>query len=131
MLPSVAVSFMEEAACDRLSEGESMLLSKFEHAAHCFLSFRLASCGWRCLDGRFLGEGKEIRFQGHAAGMSARQETRFNLGPQVKNNGHGSADTYARRLSDPVPGGCLHDSSISRAGRPGPASRGHIGAEFR
>jgi hypothetical protein len=90
MPPSVAVSFVEEAACDGLSEGETMLLSKFEHAAHCFLSFRLASCGWRCLDGRFLGEGKEIRFQGHAAGMSARKETRFNLGPQVKNNGHGN-----------------------------------------
>ena len=83
------MSFVEETACDGLSEGETMLLSKFEHAAHGFLSFRLASCGWRCLDGRFLGEGKEIRFQGHAAGMSARQETRFNLGPQVKNNGHG------------------------------------------
>jgi hypothetical protein len=89
MLPSVAVSFVEEAACDGLSEGEMVLLSKFKHAAHCFLSFRLASCGWRCLDGRFLGEGKEVRFQGHAAGMSAREETRFNLGPQVKNNGHG------------------------------------------
>ena len=89
MLPSVAVSFMKEAACDGLPEGETMLLSKFEHAAHGFLSFRLASCGWRCLDGRFLGEGKEIRFQWHAAGMSARKETRFNLGPQVKNNGHG------------------------------------------
>ena len=90
MPPSVAVSFVEEATCDGLSEGEMVLLSKFEHAAHCFLSFRLASCGWRCLDGRFLGEGKEIRFQGHAAGMSARKETRFNLGPQVKNNGHGN-----------------------------------------
>jgi hypothetical protein len=90
MLPSVAVSFVEEAACDRLSEGEPVLLSKFEHAAHCFLSLRLASCGWRCLDGRFLGEGKEIRFQWHAAGMGARKETRFNLGPQVENNGHGN-----------------------------------------
>ena len=73
MLPSVAVSFVEKAACDWLSEGEMVLLSKFEHAAHGFLSFRLASCGWRCLDGRFLGEGKEIRFQWHAAGMSARR----------------------------------------------------------
>jgi hypothetical protein len=82
------MSFVEETACDGLSEGETMLLSKFEHAAHGFLSFRLASCGWRCLDGRFLGEGKEIRFQGHAAGKSARKKTLFNLGPQVKNNGH-------------------------------------------
>jgi hypothetical protein len=90
MPPSVAVSFMQEAACDRLSKGEKVLLSKFEHAAHCFLSFRLARCGWRCVDGRFLSEGNEIRFQGHAAGMSARKETRFNLGPQVKNNGHGN-----------------------------------------
>jgi hypothetical protein len=57
MLPSAAVSFVEEVACDGLSEGEMMLLSKFEHAAHGFLSFRLASCGWRCLDGGFLGEG--------------------------------------------------------------------------
>jgi hypothetical protein len=84
------MSFVEETACDGLSEGETMLLSKFEHAAHGFLSFRLASCGWRCLDGRFLGEGKEIRFQGHAAGVSARQETCFNFGPQVKNDGHGN-----------------------------------------
>jgi hypothetical protein len=52
---------MEEATRDGLSERETMLLSKFEHAAHCFLSFRLASCGWRCLDGRFLSEGKEVR----------------------------------------------------------------------
>jgi hypothetical protein len=59
--PSVAVSFVEEATGDGLSEGEMILLSKFEHAAHCFLPLRLASCGWRCLDGRFLGEGKEIR----------------------------------------------------------------------
>jgi hypothetical protein len=90
MPPLLAMSFVEETACDGLSEGETMLLSKFEHAAHGFLSFRLASCGWRCLDGRFLGEGKEIRFQWHAAGMSARKETRFNLGPQVKNDGHGN-----------------------------------------
>src|ERR1035437_7269831 len=87
MPPSVAVSFVEAAACDGLSEGETMLLSKFEHAAHCFLPLRLASCGWLCPDGRFLGEGKEIRSQGHAAGMSAHKETRFNLGPQVKYNG--------------------------------------------
>jgi hypothetical protein len=73
MLPSAAVSFMKKAACDGLPERETMLLSKFGHAAHGFLSFRLASCGWRGLDGRFLGEEKEIRFQGHAAGMSARR----------------------------------------------------------
>jgi hypothetical protein len=29
----------------------------------------------------------------------------------------GSAAAYARRLRDPFPGGCLHDSSISRGGR--------------
>jgi hypothetical protein len=96
MLPSVAVSFVEEAACDRLSEGESMLLSKLEHAAHGFLPLRLAGCGWRRLDGCFLGERKEIRFQGHAAGMSARKETRFNLGPQVKNNGHGNLSSGSK-----------------------------------
>src|SRR5664280_1985813 len=61
MPPSVAVSFVEEGTRDGLSEGEMVLLSKFEHAAHRFLPFRLAGCCWRCLDGRFLGEGKEIR----------------------------------------------------------------------
>jgi hypothetical protein len=89
MPPSVAVSFVEEAARDGLSEGEMMLLSKFEHAAHCFLPLRLASCGWRCLDGSFLSEGKEVRLQRHTAGVSARKETRFDLGPQVKGDGHG------------------------------------------
>jgi hypothetical protein len=84
------MSFVEEATCDGLFEGETVLLAKFEHAAHGFFPLRLASCGWRCLDGRFLGEGQEIRLQRHAAGMSARKETRFNLGPQVKNNGHGN-----------------------------------------
>src|ERR1039458_8260557 len=44
MPPSVAMSFVEEATCDGLSEREAMLLSKFEHAAYCFLPFRLASC---------------------------------------------------------------------------------------
>jgi len=88
MPPSVAVSFVEEATRDELSEGEMMLFSKFEHTAHCLLSLRLASCGWRWLDGRFLGQGNEIRLQRHAAGMSARKETRFNLGPQVKGDGH-------------------------------------------
>jgi hypothetical protein len=96
MPPSVAVSFVEEAACDGLSEGEMMLLSKFEHAAHGFLSFRLATCGWRCLDGRFLGEGKEIRFQGHAAGKSARKKARFNLGSQVKSDGHGNLSSRGK-----------------------------------
>jgi hypothetical protein len=96
MPPLLAMSFVEETACDGLSEGETMLLSKFEHAAHGFLSFRLASCGWRCLDGRFLGEGKEIRFQRHAAGMSARQETCFNFGPQVKNDGHGNLSSGSK-----------------------------------
>ena len=85
----MAVSFVEEATCDGFSEGETILLSKFEHAAHCFLPFRLASCGWRCLDGRFLSEGKEVRLQRHTAGMSARKQTRFDLGPQVKGDGHG------------------------------------------
>src|ERR1035437_958394 len=102
MPPSVAVSFVEEATRDGLSEGEMILLSKFEHALHCFLAFRLASCGWRCLDGRFLGEGKEIRFQGHAPGMSARKETRFDLGPQVNGDGHGNLSskfTPAKSLS--------------------------------
>jgi hypothetical protein len=61
MPPSVAVSFVEETTRDWLSEGETMLLSEFKHAAHCFLAFRLASCFWRCLDGRFLGEGKKVR----------------------------------------------------------------------
>jgi hypothetical protein len=61
MPPSAAVSFMKEGACDGLSEGETMLLSKFEHAAHCFLTFRLAGCRWSCLDGRFLSEGKKVR----------------------------------------------------------------------
>src|ERR1035441_8976685 len=82
MPPSVAVPFVEEATGDGLSERETMLLSKFEHAAHRFLPLRLAGCGWRCLDGRFLSERKEVRFQRHAAGMSARNETRFNLGPR-------------------------------------------------
>ena len=41
MPPSVAVPSVEETACDGLSEGEMVLLSKFEHAAHGFLSFRL------------------------------------------------------------------------------------------
>jgi len=97
----VGVFFVKEATCDGLSEGEMMLLSKFEHAAHCFLSFRLASCGWRCLDGRF-SEGKEVRLQRHAAGMSARKETRFDLGPQVKGDGHGNLSfkfTPAKSLS--------------------------------
>jgi hypothetical protein len=61
MPPSVAVSFMEETTGDGLSEGETMLLPEFEHAAHRFPPFRLAGRGWRCLAGRFLGEGKEIR----------------------------------------------------------------------
>ena len=87
---------MEEAACDRLSEGESMLLSKLEHAAHGFLSLRLAGCRWRCPDGRFLGERKEIRFQGHAAGKSARKKTLFNLGPQVKSDGHGNLSSEGK-----------------------------------
>src|ERR1017187_5767396 len=89
MPPSVAVSFVEEATRDGLSQREAMLLAKFEHAAHCFLPFCLTGCGWRWLDGRFLGERKKIRLQRHAAGMSARKETRFNLGPQVKGDGHG------------------------------------------
>src|ERR1035438_4281062 len=83
MPPSVAVSFVEEGTRDGLSERETMLLSKFEHAAHRFLPLRLAGCGWRCLDGRFLSERKEVRFQRHATGVSARQQTCFNLGPQV------------------------------------------------
>src|ERR1019366_10738240 len=94
-------SFVEEGKRDGLSEGEMVLLSKFEHAAHRFLPFRLAGCCWRCLDGRFLGEGKEIRLERHAAGMSARKETRFNLGPQVKGDGHGNLSskfTPARSL---------------------------------
>jgi hypothetical protein len=107
MPPSVVVSFVKEAACDGLSKGEMMLLSEFEHAAHGFLSFRLASCGWRCPDGRFLGEGKEIRFQGHAAGMSARQETRFNLGPQVKNNGHGNVSSRCKSGQTRWPAGAM------------------------
>src|SRR5664280_2035122 len=78
MPPSVAVSFVEEATRDGLSQREAMLLAKFEHAAHCFLPFCLTGCGWRWLDGRFLGERKKIRLQRHAAGMSARKETRFN-----------------------------------------------------
>jgi hypothetical protein len=52
---------MEEATCDGLSEREAMLLPEFEHAAHRFFPFRLAGCGWSCLDGRFLGEGKQVR----------------------------------------------------------------------
>jgi hypothetical protein len=90
MPPSVVVSFVEEVTCDGLSEGETMLLSKFDYAAHGFLPFRLASCDWRCLDGRFLSEGKEVRLQRHTAGMSARKETGFDLGPQVKGDGHGN-----------------------------------------
>ena len=92
----MAVSFVEEGTRDGLSEGEMVLLSKFEHAAHGFLSFRLASCGWSCLDGRLLSEGKKKRFQRHAAGMSARNETRFNLGPQVKNNGHSNLSSKGK-----------------------------------
>src|ERR1039457_5089104 len=90
MPPSVAVSFVEQATCDGLSEREMMLLSKFEHAAHGFLSFRLASCGWSCLDGRLLSERKQKRFKRHAASIRARNETRFKLGPQVKGDGHGN-----------------------------------------
>ena len=55
------MSFVEEATCEGLSEGETMLLSKCEHAADGFLSFHLASCGWSRLDGRLLSEGKDIR----------------------------------------------------------------------
>jgi hypothetical protein len=83
------VSFVEETARDGFSEREAMFLSKFEHAAHRFLSLRPLSCVWRCLSDRFLGEGKEIRLQKHAAGLRTRQETRFNFGPQMKSNGHG------------------------------------------
>jgi len=83
------MSFVEEATGDGLSEGEMILLAKFEHAAYCFLPLRLASCYWRCLDGRFLSEGKEVRLQRHTGGMSARKKTRFDLGPQVKCDGHG------------------------------------------
>jgi hypothetical protein len=101
MPPSVAVSFVEEATGDWLSEGETILLSKFEHAAHCFLPFRLASCGWRCLDGRFLSEGKEVRLQRHTAGMSARKQTRFDLGPQVKGDGHGNLFLSLRQVVAP------------------------------
>src|ERR1035437_1342273 len=90
MPPPVAVPFAQQATCDGLSEHEMMLLSKFEHAAYCFLPLRLAGCGWRCLDGRFLSERKEVSFQRHATGVSARNETRFNLGPQVKGDGHGN-----------------------------------------
>jgi hypothetical protein len=103
MPPSVAVSFVEQAPCDGLSERETVLLSKFEHAAYCFLPLRLAGCGWRCLDGRFLSERKEVRFQRHATGVSARKESRFNLGPQVKGDGHrnlSSEFTPARSLSN-------------------------------
>jgi hypothetical protein len=60
MPPSVAVSFVEEAAGDGLSERETMLLPKFEHASHSFRPFRLAGCRWWCLNGRVLSEGKEI-----------------------------------------------------------------------
>ena len=84
----MAVSFVEQATCDGLSEREMMLLSKFEHAAHGFLSFRLASCGWSCLYGRLLSEGKKKRFQRHAAGMSARNETRLDRKSTRLNSSH-------------------------------------------
>src|ERR1035437_5714096 len=101
MPPSVAVSFVEEATRDGLSEGEMILLSKFEHALHCFLAFRLASCGWRCLDGRFLGEGKEIRFQGHAPGSVSLFPRRGSGRPDSANRNwpdetRGSSATHAR-----------------------------------
>jgi hypothetical protein len=89
MPASAAVSFVEEATCDGLSEGEMMVLSKLEHVAHCFLSSRLAGCSWRCPNGSFLSERKEVRFQRHTAGMSARKEACFNLRPQVKGDSHG------------------------------------------
>jgi hypothetical protein len=89
MPASAAMSFVEETACDGLSKGKMMLLSKFEHVAHCFLSFRLAGCSWRCLNGSFLSERKEVRFQRHTAGMSARKKACFNLRPQVKGDSHG------------------------------------------
>jgi len=90
MPPSAAVSFVEETTRDGLPEGEVVLLSKREHALHSFLAPRLGSHGWRLLDRRFFSEGKDICFQRHAAGLSARKETRFNLGPQVKSDGHGN-----------------------------------------
>ena len=75
-----------------------MFLSKFEHAAYSFLSSPLGCRGWHWLDRRFLSEGKDICFQRHAAGMSARKETRFNLWPQVKSDGHGNLSSILRQL---------------------------------
>jgi hypothetical protein len=98
MPPSAAVHFVEETTRDGLAEGEVVLLSKREHALHSFLSPRLGSHGWRLLHRRFLSEGKDICFQRHAAGMSARKETRFNLWPQVKSDGHGNLSSILRQL---------------------------------
>ena len=121
MPPSVAVSFVEQATCDGLSEGEMVLLSKFEHAAYCFLPLRLASCGWSCLDGRLLSEGKKKRFQRHAAGMSARNETRFNLGPQVKGDSHGNLSSEFTPAESPslmtwVPSLLLSSTDLAHRG---------------
>jgi hypothetical protein len=102
MPPSAAVSFMEETTRDGLSEAEVVLLSKCEHALHGFLSPRLGCRGWHWLTGRFLSEGKDVCFQRHAAGMSARKETRFNLGPQVKSNGHDKLSFILRQLIAPL-----------------------------
>jgi hypothetical protein len=47
-MPSEAMAFMKQPACDRLAEAEVILVAKFEHAANRFLAARVRkppACG--------------------------------------------------------------------------------------
>jgi hypothetical protein len=89
MPPSVAVSFMQELARNRLAEREVMLLPEFEHAPHGFLARRVCSWAGCCLEGCFLGEGKDVLLQSHAAGFGPREKACLDFRLQVKGNCHG------------------------------------------
>jgi hypothetical protein len=109
MPPSVAVSFMQELAGNRLAEREVMLLTEFEHTPHGFLARRLwggTGCG---LASCFLSEGEEVLLQSHTAGLGRREETCFDFRLQVKGDRHGRfcfLSVYVSFHPTPKPGGC-------------------------
>ena len=87
--PSAAVSFMEEAASDRLSRCEIVLLPKFEHAADGFLPFRRGRRGRGGFVQLSFERWKECILPGHSGGMSAHKKARFDFRRQVKRDCHG------------------------------------------
>src|ERR1035438_7053027 len=84
----IAVSFMQELACNRLTERQAILLAKFEYAAHGFLPHRLRGvAGWGLKD-CLLSEREEILFQSHTAGLGPREKACLDFRLQVEGNRH-------------------------------------------